>query len=109
MTTETFTKSLSNTLAVAMVAAAVLATSLVSDAQAFSEVGERASSSASSSGGDTWGSDREQRMANGPISKRPCKSNAYDRADAQAFCAGKLNKPKAQVVCRGGVRRWICR
>ena len=95
-----------------MVAATVLAAPLITDAHAInSEFGGGASISASSSGGNSWGSDREQRMANGPISKKTrCKSNAYDRKVAQKFCAGKkqLDKPVKQVKCRGQVRRWIC-
>jgi hypothetical protein len=44
---------------------------------------------------------------------RPCKSDAYDKADAEAFCEGKLQcskkTPPQTISCRGNVRRWICR
>jgi len=86
-----------------MVAAAVIATSLVSDAHAInSEFGGSASNSASNSGGDSWGSDREQRMS---FASKRCKSQAYYKKDAIAFCTKKLGHA---ATCGGKVRRWIC-
>ena len=41
---------------------------------------------------------------------KPCKSEAYEKADALEFCTNKLNCAEDEFVkCAGTARRWICK